>query len=74
MIIAIIPNNIIPPPIPRTADIDEVIKINEIEIGKIINNSNFPFGLFKFKDPNFRLEEILTTRKAKIKVKKPFWA
>jgi len=55
-------------------DIDEVIKINEIEIGKIINNSNFPFGLFKFKDPNFRLEEILTTRKAKIKVKKPFWA
>ena len=54
--------------------IDEIIKINNIEIGKIINNSNFPFGLFKFKDPNFKLEEILNTDKAKIKAKKPFWS
>ena len=54
--------------------IDEIVKINNIEIGKIINNSNFPFGLFKFKDPNFKLEEILNTDKAKIKAKKPFWS
>ena len=54
--------------------IDEIIKINNIEIGKIINNSNFPFALFKFKDPNFKLEEILNTDKAKIKAKKPFWS
>ena len=40
---------------------------------KIINNSKFAFGLFKFKDPNFKIEEILTTNKAKIKIKKPFW-
>ena len=55
-------------------DIDEVIKINNIEIGKIINNSKFPFGLFKFKDSNFKLEKIINTDKAKIKVRKPFWS
>tara|TARA_B100000029_G_scaffold322810_1_gene315182 strand:+ start:679 stop:1563 length:885 start_codon:yes stop_codon:yes gene_type:complete len=54
-------------------DLDEVIKFNDNEIGKVINNSKFPYGLFKFKDPNFKLEEILTTNKAKIKVRKPFW-
>tara|TARA_Y100001935_G_C17265298_1_gene488820 strand:+ start:395 stop:1276 length:882 start_codon:yes stop_codon:yes gene_type:complete len=55
-------------------DINEVIKINNFEIGKIINNSRFLFGIFKFKDPNFRLEEILSTEKAKIKIIKPFWS
>tara|TARA_Y100000590_G_scaffold327031_1_gene371235 strand:+ start:10 stop:894 length:885 start_codon:yes stop_codon:yes gene_type:complete len=55
-------------------DIDEVIKINNTEIGKIINNSKFPFGLFKFKDSNFKLEKIINTDKAKIKVRKPFWS
>ena len=54
--------------------IDDVIKINNIEIGKIINNSKFSFGLFKFKDPNFKLDQILSTEKAKIKVLKPFWS
>ena len=54
-------------------DLDEIIKINDNEIGKIINNSKFAFGLFKFKDPNFKIEEILITNKAKIKIKKPFW-
>ena len=53
---------------------DDVIKINDNEIGKIINNSKFSFGLFKFKDPNFRLDKILNTKKAKIKVLKPFWS
>ncbi len=52
---------------------DEVIKINNSEIGKIINSSKFSYGIFKFKDPNFKLEEILTTEKGKFKVKKPFW-
>ena len=54
-------------------DLDETIKINNNEIGKIVNNSKFPLGLFKFKDHNFKLEEIIITGKAKIKVKKPFW-
>ncbi len=55
-------------------DNDEVIKINNIEIGKIVNNSKFSFGLFKFKDPNFNLDEIFKTDKGKIKVIKPFWS
>ena len=55
-------------------EIDEVIKINNTEIGKIVNNSKFPFGLFKFKDPNFKLEITISTNKAKIKVRKPFWS
>ena len=54
--------------------LDDVIKINNTEIGKIANNTKFIFGLFKFKDPNFKLETVLTTDKAKIKIKKPFWA
>ena len=54
-------------------NLGDLIKINNKEIGKIINNSKFPFGLFKFKDPNFKIETILETSKAKIKIKKPFW-
>ena len=53
---------------------DDIIKINNTEIGKIINNSKFPYGLFKFKDPNFKVDKILITDKAKIKVIKPFWS
>ena len=53
-------------------ELDEIIKINDNEVGKIINNSKFSFGLFKFKDPNFKIEKILTTNKSKIKIKKPF--
>ena len=53
---------------------DDIIKINNNEIGKIVNNSKFSFGLFKFKDPNFKLDKILNTEKAKIKVLKPFWS
>ena len=53
---------------------DDIIKINNTEIGKIINNSKFPYGLFKFKDPNFKMEEIFLTEKAKIKIIKPFWS
>ena len=54
-------------------NLDEIIKINNVEIGKIVNNSKFPFGLFKFKDPNFKIEKVLETDQARIIVKKPFW-
>ena len=54
--------------------IDDIIKINNTEIGKIVNNTKFSFGLFKFKDPNFQFEKILETDRAKIKIKKPFWS
>ena len=54
-------------------NLGEWIKVNNKEIGKIINNSKFPFGLFKFKDPDFKINTILETSKAKIKIKKPFW-
>ena len=54
-------------------NLDEIIKINNVEIGKIVNNSKFPFGLFKFKDPNFKIEKVLNTDQARIIVKKPFW-
>ncbi len=54
--------------------IEDIIKINNTEIGKIVNNTKFSFGLFKFKDPNFQFEKILETDRAKIKIKKPFWS
>ena len=53
---------------------DDIIKINNNEIGKIVNSSKFSFGLFKFKDPNFKLDQILSIEKAKIKILKPFWS
>ena len=53
---------------------NDIIKINNNEIGKIVNNSKFSFGLFKFKDPNFKLDQILSIEKAKIKILKPFWS
>ena len=53
--------------------INEVVKSNNIEIGKIVNDSKFSFGLFKFKDPNFKLNKILNTDNGKIIIKKPFW-
>ena len=53
---------------------DDAIKINNIEVGKIINSSKYSLGLFKFKDPNFKIDEILNTDKGKIKVIKPFWS
>ena len=53
---------------------NETIKINDSEIGRIVNSSKFSFGLFKFKDPNFKINEILNTGKAKFKVIKPFWS
>ena len=71
-----LPKNVqseIKPIIEGNIELDEIIKINDNEVGKIINNSKFAFGLFKFKDPNFKIEKILTTNKAKIKIKKPFW-
>ena len=52
---------------------DDKIKINNSEIGKVVNSSKFSFGLFKFKDPNFKIDHVLNTDNAKIKVKKPFW-
>ena len=48
-----------------------LIKINNSEIGKIINSSKFSFGLFKFKDPNFKIDEILNTAKQS-SIIKPF--
>ena len=53
---------------------NESIRINDTEIGRIVNCSKFSFGLFKFKDPNFKINEVLNTGKAKIKVIKPFWS
>ncbi len=53
--------------------INDLVKIDNTEIGKIVNSSKFAFGLFKFKDPNFKIDKILNTDRAKIKVKKPFW-
>tara|TARA_B100000965_G_scaffold378333_1_gene373149 strand:+ start:397 stop:1278 length:882 start_codon:yes stop_codon:yes gene_type:complete len=55
-------------------NVDDIIKVNNKEIGKIINNSKYPFGLFKFKDTNFKIESILDTPKGKIKIIKPFWS
>ena len=53
---------------------NDVIKINNSEIGKIISNSKYSLGLFKFKDPNFKFNEILNIGQAKIRIIKPFWS
>ena len=46
---------------------------NEIEIGKVLINSEYPFALIKFLDKNFDENAEFKTKEASIKIKKPYW-
>ena len=48
--------------------IDEEIKINNENVGKILIDENYPFALIKFKSENFDYSKEYLTKSAKIKL------
>ena len=52
---------------------DEKIYNNEIEIGKVLINEDYPFALIKFLDKNFDREQIFKGENGKFKILVPKW-
>ena len=52
---------------------DEKIYNNEVEIGKVLINEDYPFALIKFLDKNFDREQIFKGENGKFKVLVPEW-
>ena len=53
--------------------IDESICTNDENIGKILINNNYPFGLIKFKNDSIDFSKEYTCGSSKIKIIKPSW-
>ncbi len=51
----------------------ESIYFNENEIGKVLIENDYPFGLIKYLDKNFNGNTDFNTKEASIKIKKPEW-
>ena len=51
----------------------ESIYNNNIEIGKVLINSDYPFALIKYLNENFDENANLKTKEASINIKKPNW-
>jgi len=52
---------------------DDEISINEKQIGKILINKKYPFGLIKFNDESFNFDKKLNCGSASIKTLRPVW-
>ena len=52
---------------------DEKIYNNEVEIGKVLINEEYPFALIKFLDKNFDNEQIFKSENATFKILIPEW-
>ena len=52
---------------------DEPVYNNEVEIGKILIEKDFPFALIKYLDDNFKENSNYSTRNASFKIIKPNW-
>ncbi len=52
---------------------DEKIYNNEIEIGKVLINDEYPFALIKFLDKNFDKEQVFKSKNGKYKILVPEW-
>mgnify|MGYP001359207034 CR=1 FL=1 len=51
----------------------ESIYNNDIEIGKVLIDEDYPFAIIKFLDKNFKENTEFKTKEAAIKIKKPNW-
>ena len=51
----------------------ESIYNNEIEIGKVLIDNDYPFALTKYLDENFDEKAIFKTKEASINIHKPNW-
>ncbi len=52
---------------------DEKIYNNEVEIGKVLINEEYPFALIKFLDKNFDKKQIFKSEKGTFKILIPEW-
>ena len=52
---------------------NEKICINDIEIGKILINGEYPFALIKFLDKNFNVAHTFTSKNGSFKIFIPNW-
>ena len=52
---------------------DEKIYNNNVEIGKVLINEEYPFALIKFLDKNFDKNQIFETKKGSFKIFVPEW-
>ena len=51
----------------------ESIYNNKNEIGKVLINKNYPFGLIKYRSDDFSPENELNSENAILKIKQPDW-
>ena len=51
----------------------ESIFANEVEIGKVLIENDYPFAIIKYLDKNFDEKMSFKTKKAKFNIKKPDW-
>ena len=54
-------------------DEDETVYCNQIEIGKILINEEYPFALIKFSNENFNKDLTLKSKKGSFKIFIPEW-
>ena len=52
---------------------DEKIYSNDVEIGKVLINEEYPFGLIKYLDINFDKDQIFKTKSSSFKIFIPQW-
>ena len=52
---------------------DEKIYYNEVEIGKVLINEEYPFALIKFLDKNFNKDQIFKSENGSFKILIPEW-
>ena len=51
----------------------ESIYTNEVEIGKVLIDNDYPFALIKYRDENFNGKSNFNTKGASIRIEKPDW-
>jgi folate-binding protein YgfZ len=52
---------------------DEKIYSDEVEIGKVLINEEYPFALIKFLDKNFDKNQIFKSKNSSFKILVPEW-
>ena len=52
---------------------NEILKVNNTEIGKVLINNSKPFALIKIKEKEFEFDKELKCENAKVLFKKPQW-
>ncbi len=52
---------------------NEILKVNNTEIGKVLINNSKPFALIKIKEKEFEFDKELNCENAKVLFKKPQW-